>query len=115
MNLKESILKKIKDEIFLITYCTNCKKYIWPPYYNCKYCFKKTILKKLFNKGILLEMSYSHLPDQNNYFGIGEFSGIRILGMVDGDIKINDAIAISKIKVKNDKISVEFNKLKRKK
>ena len=115
MNLKESILKKIKDEIFLITYCTKCKKYNWPPSYNCKYCFKKTILKKLFNKGILLEVSYSHLPDQNNYFGIGEFSGIRILGMVDGDIKINDAIEISKIKVNNDKISVEFNKLKRKK
>lgn len=115
MNLKESILKKIKDEIFLITYCTKCKKYSWPPSYNCKYCFKKTILKKLFNKGILLEVSYSHLPDQNNYFGIGEFSGIRILGMVVGDIKINDAIEISKIKVNNDKISVEFNKLKRKK
>ena len=115
MNLKESILKKIKDDILLITYCTKCKKYNWPPSYNCKYCFKKTILKKLFNKGKLLEVSYSHLPDQNNYFGIGEFSGIRILGMVEGDIKINDAIVISKIKVDNDKISVEFNKSKRKK
>jgi hypothetical protein len=55
------------------------------------------------------------LPDQNNYFGIGEFSGIRILGMVDGDIKINDAIAIFKIKVNNGRISVEFNRLKIKK
>jgi uncharacterized OB-fold protein len=115
MNLKESILNKITDGSFLITFCIKCEKYNWPPGYNCKYCFKKTILKKLFNKGVLLEMSYSHLPDQNNYFGIGEFSGIRILGMVNGDIKINDAIAISKIKVNNDRISVEFSKFKRKK
>jgi uncharacterized protein len=115
MNLKESILAKIKDEIFFITFCIKCKKYNWPPSYNCKYCFRKTILKKLYNKGILLEVSYSHLPDQNNYFGIGEFSGIRILGMVDGDIKINDAIAISKIKVNDGRISVEFNRLKIKK
>jgi uncharacterized protein len=112
MNLKESILAKIKGEVFFITFCIKCKKYNWPPSYNCKYCFRKTILKKLYNKGILLEVSYSYLPDQNNYFGIGEFSGIRILGMVDGDIKINDAIAISKIKVNDGRISVEFNKLK---
>lgn len=113
MNLKETILKKIEDEIFLITFCTKCKKYNWPPSYNCKYCFKETILKKLLNKGILLEISYSHITDQNNYFGIGEFSGIRILGMVDGDIKINDAIVISKIKVNDGRISVEFHKLKK--
>jgi uncharacterized protein len=115
MNLKESILAKIKDEIFFITFCIKCKKYNWPPSYNCKYCFRKTILKKLYNKGILVEVSYSHLPDQNNYFGIGEFSGIRILGMVDGDIKINDAIAIFKINVNDGRISVEFNRLKIKK
>jgi len=112
MSLKESILAKIKDQAFFITFCIRCKKYNWPPTYNCKYCFRKTILKQLYNKGILLEVSYSHLPDQNNYFGIGEFSGIRILGMVDGDIKINDAIEISKIKVNDGRISVEFNRLK---
>jgi len=115
MSLKESILAKIKDQAFFITFCIRCKKYNWPPTYNCKYCFRKTILKQLYNKGILLEVSYSHLPDQNNYFGIGEFSGIRILGMVDGDIKINDAIVISKIKVNDGRISVEFNRLKIKK
>jgi uncharacterized OB-fold protein len=115
MSLKESILAKIKDEVFFITFCIKCKKYIWPPSYNCKYCFRKTTLKELYNKGVLLEVSYSHLPNQNNYFGIGEFSGIRILGMVAGDIKINDGIEISKIKVNDGRISVEFNKLKTKK
>ena len=112
MNLKESILAKIKDRIFFITFCIKCNKYNWPPSYNCKYCFRKTILKKLDNKGILLEVSYSHLPDQNNYFGIGEFSGIRFLGKVVGDIKVNDAIMISKIKVNDGRISAEFNRLK---
>ena len=31
MNLKETIFKKIKDGLFLSTFCRECKKYNWPP------------------------------------------------------------------------------------
>jgi uncharacterized protein len=112
MNLKETILKKFKDGIFINTFCPHCKKQNWPPNINCKYCFKKTILKKIENKGILLEMSYSHIQKQENFFGIGDFSGIRILGtIVKKSIKVNDLIAIYNIKIIDDKISLEFDKL----
>ncbi len=115
MNLKEIIFEKIKDGVFTSTFCSYCKRHIWPPSQYCKDCFKKTKLKKINNKGILLEMSYSHILNQENYFGIGDFSGIRVIGtIVDKNIKINDLIAIYKIKVDNEKILLEFNKLNKK-
>jgi uncharacterized protein len=112
MNVKETIFKKFKDGIFVNTFCPHCKKQNWPPNNNCKDCFKKTILKKIENKGILLEMSYSHLPNQKNFFGIGEFSGIRILGTVNKNIKVNESIAICNLKIIDDKISLEFKRYK---
>ncbi len=112
MNLKKTIFEKIKDGFFTSTFCSKCKKQNWPPSHYCKDCFKKTKLKKIDNKGIILEVSYSHIPNQENYFGIGDFSGLRILGtIVDKNTKINDLIAINKVKVDNDKISIEFRKL----
>ncbi len=115
MNLKEEVFKKINDGIFQCTFCSKCNKYSWPPSNYCKNCFKKTRLKKIEYKGILLEKSYSHLSDQQNYFGIGDFSGVRIIGTVNKRIQIHDTIVISKIRLENDKISVEFNKLEKKK
>jgi uncharacterized protein len=111
MNFKESILEKIKEGIFLSTYCNQCKRYIWPPSNNCKECFGTTKLKDVDNNGILLEISYSHIDDQKGYFGIGDFSGLRIIGKVDSNIEIGEPISISKVRAnKDNKIIVEFYK-----
>ncbi|MGN6623244.1 MAG: hypothetical protein ACTHKK_03800 [Candidatus Nitrosocosmicus sp.] len=112
MNIKEKIFTKINEQgLFLCTYCRNCNIYNWPPNNNCKKCFKNTKLKKINNKGIILEISYSHLPNQNSYFGIGDFSGIRILGTVDKNISVNDFIIIDEAKVIDNKILLIFKKL----
>jgi uncharacterized OB-fold protein len=112
MNLKERILEKIKDGTFLSTFCNQCKRHIWPPSNNCKDCFGITELKDVDNKGILLEISYSHIVDQKGYFGIGDFSGLRIIGKVDSNIEIGEPISISKVRAnKDNKIIVEFYKL----
>jgi uncharacterized OB-fold protein len=114
MNLKETIFKKIEDGLFVSTFCTLCKKYNWPPSIYCKECFGKTKLKKIKNIGILLEISYSHITNEANFFGIGDFSGIRILGTANKSIRINDSIEIDIIKVMNNKISIVFNKSEKK-
>ncbi|MBA3285100.1 MAG: hypothetical protein H0U27_08585 [Nitrosopumilus sp.] len=112
MNLKEKIFEKIKDGTFLSTSCNQCKKHIWPPSNNCKECFQITELKDVDNKGILLEISYSHIVDQKGYFGIGDFSGLRIIGKVNSNIEIGEPISISKVTAnKDNKIIVEFDKL----
>ncbi len=112
MNLKERIFEKIKDGTFSSTFCTRCKKHIWPPSNNCKECFGITVLKGVDNKGIMLEISYSYIADQKGYFGIGDFSGLRIIGKVNSNIEIGESISISKVRAnKDNKIIVEFDKL----
>ena len=111
MNLKERMFEKIKYGTFLNTFCTRCKKHVWPPCNNCKECFGITELKDVDNKGILLEISYSHIVDQEGYFGIGDFSGLRIISKVISNYEIGGRISISKVRAnKDNKIIVEFDK-----
>jgi uncharacterized protein len=115
MNLKETLFKKIEEGLFISTFCKECKKYNWPPSIYCKECFSKTKLKEIKNIGILLEISYSYITNEPSFFGIGDFSGIRIIGTANKSIRINDSIQIDKIKVINNKISIVFNKSHKKK
>lgn len=111
MNLKEKMFEKIKDGTLSSTFCARCKKHVWPPCNNCKECFGITELKDVDNKGILLEISYSHIVDQQGYFGIGDFSGLRIIGKVYSNYEIGRPISISKVRSnKDNKIIVEFDK-----
>ena len=111
MNLKEEIFKEIDKGLFICTFCLNCNIYNWPPNNNCKKCLKKTRLRKIINKGVILEISYSHLPNQKSFFGIGNFSGIRILGTIDKNMQTNDLIIIDKVSIIDNKISFIFKKV----
>jgi len=111
MTVKDTLFNKIKEGTFYCTFCIYCNVFIWPPSNYCKNCFKKTKFEKINNHGILIELSYSHMPNQECFFGIGDFSGIRIIGTVDKNMNINDLIKINKATVINDKISLEFIKL----
>ena len=52
------------------------------------------------------------MPNQECFFGIGEFSGIRIIGtLVDKNMNVNDLIKINKATIIDDKILLEFIKL----
>ena len=111
MTIKDTLFNKIKEGSLCSTFCRYCNVYTWPPCKNCKNCYKKTKFKRICNHGILLELSYSHIPDQECFFGIGDFSGIRIIGTVDKNVNVNDLIKINKATVINDKILLEFIKL----
>jgi uncharacterized OB-fold protein len=112
MNIREEIFKKANEGLFICTFCLNCNIFNWPPNNNCKKCLKKTRLRKIMNKGVILEASYSHLPNQKSFFGIGDFSGIRILGTIDRNVQINDFITIYKVSIIDNKISFVFKKIK---
>lgn len=108
MNLKEQLFVTIKGNMISMTYCSNCKQYIWPPSYFCNNCFKKTKIKKLKNKGKLIEHTFSNIPNQTSFFGIGDFSGIKIMGSLNTPIEIDKDIMISKITLKDNKLDVVF-------
>lgn len=113
MKLLEFIIKSADKGTFITTYCFSCKIHIWPPNLYCNTCFKKTGFKKINRKGVLLEKSFSNLPDIKGYYGIGEFSGIRIIGSVDKSVLPEDTIRISQVGIKDNKLDLEFSKIKR--
>src|ERR687889_969420 len=102
MNIKEKIFEKIHDGILLSAFCPQCKRHVWPPSNNCKECLKITEIKPIYNRGIILEISFSYLNDQQCFFGIGDFSGIRIIGKVEPNTKAYDSIYISNVKMSNN-------------
>ena len=113
MKLIDIIINNAEKGILITSYCSSCKIHIWPPNHYCKSCSKKTGFRKINRKGVLLEKSFSNLPDIKGYYGIGEFSGIRMIGSVDKSILPEDAIRISQIRVKDNKLDLEFSKFKR--
>ncbi len=96
----------------ITTYCFSCKIHIWPPNSYCNSCFKKTGFRKINRNGVLLEKSFSNLQDSIGHYGIGEFSGIRMIGSVDPNILPNDRIRISRVSIKDNKLNLEFSKFK---
>ncbi|WP_458721275.1 hypothetical protein [Candidatus Nitrosocosmicus sp. R] len=113
MKLLEFIIKSAAKGTLITTYCFSCKIHFWPPNRYCNTCFKKTGFKKINRKGVLLEKSFSNLPDIKGYYGIGEFSGIRIIGSVDKNVLPEDTIRISQVGIKDNKLDLEFSKIKR--
>ena len=111
MILFDIIINYAEKGILLTTFCFSCKIHIWPPNRYCKFCFNKTGFRKINRKGILLEKSFSNLSDLVGYYGIGEFSGIRIIGSVDQSVLPYDRIRISQVGVKNNKLDLEFSKI----
>jgi uncharacterized protein len=112
MNLLDIIINNAKKGNLITTFCINCKIFIWPPNRYCNSCFNKTGFRKIHRKGVLLEKSLSNLPDLIGYYGIGEFSGIRMIGSVHQSISPGDRIRISQVGIKDNKLNLEFSKIK---
>lgn len=112
MKLIDIIINSAEKGILINTYCFSCKIHIWPPNRYCNSCFKKTGFRKINRKGVLLEKSFSNLPDLIGYYGIGEFSGIRMIGSIDPSILPDDRIRISQVGIKDNKLKLEFSKIK---
>jgi uncharacterized OB-fold protein len=112
MKLMDLIIKNAGKGVLITTYCFNCKNHIWPPNRYCNSCFRKTGFRKINRTGVLLEKSFSNLPGLIGHYGIGEFSGIRIIGSLDQSILPDDRIRISQIRIKDNKLNLEFSKIR---
>lgn len=67
---------KILDQKFVVSYCTNCEKTVWPPSEFCNRCFSASVPKAISPIGKLVEFSKKN--DQS--FGLVEFDGnIRVI------------------------------------
>ncbi|CAN5737069.1 hypothetical protein BH23THE1_BH23THE1_03470 [soil metagenome] len=112
LKLIDIIINNAEKGNLITTYCFRCNVHIWPPNRYCNSCFKKTGFRKINRKGVLLEKSFSNLPDLIGHYGVGEFSGVRMIGRVDPSILPNDLIIISQVSIKENKLNLEFSKIK---
>ena len=68
-------MHRLKNGTFVISYCTACKKKIWPPYEHCPYCYRRTSTIPAGKFGKILEFSRSWLE-------VGE-KGEVIVALID--------------------------------
>lgn len=111
MNLFDSILEIANNGKLVTSFCIKCDIYIWPPNHVCNLCVSKTMFREVKREGILLEKAHSNILGKEGFFGIGEFSGIRLIGSTKEDVKVGEPIRIGEIRVKNGRLDIQFTSL----
>jgi uncharacterized OB-fold protein len=112
MNLFNSILASASKGRLVTSFCKKCDKYIWPPKYFCILCYSKASFREVKDEGILLEKSHSSILGKEGSFGVGEFSGIRLIGRINDEVNVGDSIKIQEIGVKNGRLDIKLCHIK---
>ena len=87
--------EKLKNCVFVISFCQKCKKPIWPPSNNCDVCHNTSSWKTASKIGEIIEFSKKNA----DYFALIENSdGIKILGGIVGKTqpKIGQSVKLEK-------------------
>lgn len=104
-----NFIENIQRGNFVLPYCRNCKKNIWPPSDNCRLCLGTLSLENCNNKiGKILEIFVSKMMNINNDYKN------RLMVLVD----INEVILLGSLSVdleKPEKASFKGNLVKIKK
>ena len=111
MNLFNSIFENASNGKLVTSFCKKCNKYIWPPNYACSLCNSKASFREVKRDGILLEKAHSYIAGKEGSFGIGEFSGIRLIGTTNEDAKVGEPIRIQELRMRNGRLDIIFTDL----
>ena len=76
-------MTKFDDELshgrFILSFCSDCQKFVWPPASYCNICHNATLWKNTSKHGKILEFS----KKEHDYFCLIETDDdIRVLGCV---------------------------------
>ena len=80
---------------FVVSFCKNCQKFVWPPSSQCSVCHNITLWKESSRNGKILEFS----KKENCYFCLIEtFDSIRVLGSIESSMipKIDQRVVLTK-------------------
>jgi uncharacterized OB-fold protein len=75
-------MNQLKNGTFVISYCTACKKKIWPPYENCPACYRRTSTVNAGKFGRIVEFSRSWLEEGGVIVALIDMDGILLLGTI---------------------------------
>jgi uncharacterized OB-fold protein len=75
-------MNHLKNGTFVISYCTACRKKIWPPYEYCPTCYRRTSPVTAGKIGRIVEFSRSWLEEQEVIVALINMDGILLLGSI---------------------------------
>jgi uncharacterized OB-fold protein len=75
-------MNQLRNGSFVISYCTACKKKIWPPYEHCPACYRRTSTVAAGKLGTIVEFSRSWLEEDDVIVALIDMDGILLLGSV---------------------------------
>ena len=75
-------VKRLKRSSFVISYCTACKRKIWPPYKHCPVCYRRALPITAGKIGRIVEFSKSELEADEVFVALIDLDGILLLGSV---------------------------------
>jgi len=87
--------EKLLNDKFIVSFCQNCQKFVWPPSSQCSVCHNITVWKESSRNGKILEFS----KKGNCYFCLIEtFDSIRVLGSIESSMipKIDQRVVLTK-------------------
>lgn len=84
---------KLKEGIFCVPECVECKKIVWPPTEFCNRCFGNVSLRERDFEGKIIEFSSKN----NQYFCIVEFEKtFRLIATISKPPDIDQSVKMSK-------------------
>lgn len=84
---------KLKNGVFSVPECNECKKIVWPPTEFCSHCFGNVSLREGSFEGKIIEFSSKN----NQYFCIVEFEKtFRLIATISKTPNIGQSVKMSK-------------------
>lgn len=107
MHTKENIHQKFIEYIekgrFVLPYCKNCRKTMWPPADYCRLCLNNLSLKDYRNKeGKILQFFLNKFNNNNTntIMIVVELDEVRLIGSLDQDNRNTGNIEGKKVIIK---------------
>ena len=98
----KEFLDSLKEGELRIPICQNCDSKIWPPVNICSNCYSGKIrMSKLESNGRLIEHSSSFIGS-SEILGLVEIAGIRLIGILRGNIKPGNYVKLTKCGINKD-------------
>lgn len=87
-------MNQLKNGSFVISYCTACKKKIWPPYEHCPACYRRTSTITAGKFGRIVEFTRSWLEESEVIVALVDMDGILLLGSMTEGRRISVGAAV---------------------
>jgi uncharacterized OB-fold protein len=81
-------MNQLKNGLLVISYCSSCRKKVWPPYENCPVCYRRTSALSAGKLGRIVEFSRSWLEEGEVFVALIDMDGILLLGSISDGRRI---------------------------